>query len=163
MKSKAAVGMLLFSFFSHGNCQKDEHRQFDFWLGQWQVVRDDGQLAGSNQITKGYNGCVIKERYQAGSGFHGESVNIFDVTTGRWHQTWVDSSGLLLQLQGGWEDGEMVLQGDRQNLQGVKIQDKITWRVNGDGSVRQLWQSKVAGGDWQITFDGHYQRQHQSQ
>ena len=163
MKRKAAVGLLLFSFFSHANCQSDEHRQFDFWLGQWQVVQGDGQLAGSNQITKAYDDCVIKERYEAVSGFRGESVNIFDVTTGRWHQTWVDNSGLLLQLAGGWKNGEMVLQGDRVNRHGVKIRDKITWRQNSDGSVRQLWQTKVADGDWQVTFDGHYQRQHQSQ
>ena len=39
-----------------GPCASTEHRQFDFWLGDWQVTRRDGVLAGINRIALEYGG-----------------------------------------------------------------------------------------------------------
>lgn len=43
-------------------CDAPAHREFDFWLGQWQVHTPDGEMAGSNHIERGYGGCVLHER-----------------------------------------------------------------------------------------------------
>ena len=40
----------------------------------------------------------------------GHSLNIYDGTRGVWHQTWVDSSGSLLMLEGHFAGGAMVLE-----------------------------------------------------
>ena len=83
-----------------GRAHRPEHRQFDFWLGDWQVTRRDGVLAGINRIALEYGGCVIHERYATGKGYSGESLNVYDATRKVWHQTRVDSNGLLLTLEG---------------------------------------------------------------
>jgi hypothetical protein len=31
-------------------CSAPEHRQFDFWLGEWQVTGPSGKVAGTNSI-----------------------------------------------------------------------------------------------------------------
>ena len=82
-------------------CSSSEYRQFDFWIGQWNVT-SDGQPAGTNSIHLIHDGCALQENWQGSGegGISGTSFNIYDQATGRWHQTWVDDSGTLLQLDG---------------------------------------------------------------
>ena len=114
---------------SHGAapapCSSPEHRQFDFWIGDW----------------------VIHERYATGKGYSGESLNAYDAARKLWHQTWVDDSGQLLTLEGRWDGKSMILEGGKQ---------RITWTPNADGTVRQLWESANAKGEWTVAFDGRY-------
>jgi hypothetical protein len=131
-------------------CASAEHRQFDFWIGDWRVAKPDGTFAGTNRVTREYGGCVIHEHYVTGKGYSGESLNIYDATRKVWHQTWVDDGGLLLTLEGRWDGKAMVLEGGGQ---------RITWTANADGSVRQLWESRGEKGAWTVAFDGKYTKQ----
>jgi len=137
-------------------CDAEQYREFDFWLGQWQVYRPDGKLAGENTITAEYGGCVVHEHYTNDKGFSGESLNTYDAARGVWHQTWVDNSGTLLLLEGGLRDGKMVLEGETAGEDAEVTKHRITWTPNDDGSVRQFWQSTDADGKWVVAFDGLY-------
>ena len=118
----------------------------------------DGKLAGVNRISSEYNGCVLHERYDTGRGYSGESLNTFDATRQVWHQTWVDTDGTLLLLEGGLRDGRMVLEGQSVNADKSVSKQRITWSLNADGSVRQLWEATDAAGAWTVAFDGTYTR-----
>jgi hypothetical protein len=100
--------------------------------------------------------CVLHERYQAPSGYSGQSFTLFDASRERWHQTWVDNQGALLQLDGGLRAGKMVLEGRSNTPQGEQL-NRITWSREPDGRVRQLWQLQQ-GETWTTVFDGYYQR-----
>lgn len=139
-------------------CTDPVHRQFDFWLGSWEVTTPDGALAGNSRIEASQDGCVLHERYATPKGFDGQSLNIHDRTRGVWHQTWVDNTGTLLELEGGLVDGRMVLEGNGRRPDGTPVRHRITWTPNGDGTVRQLWESMAAGGTWQVVFDGLYRK-----
>ena len=140
------------------SCTSAEHRQFDFWIGEWQVSSATRKETATNRITREYGGCVVHERYSAPHGYSGESLNIYDASRKIWHQTWVDSDGLLLILEGGLYEGKMVLQGEVRNEHGQPTQHRITWTPNANGSVRQLWESTDASGKWTVAFDGLYVR-----
>jgi hypothetical protein len=73
-----------------------------------------------------------------------------------WHQTWVDSGGLLLTLEGRWDGKNMVLEGISPRPDGTLAKQRITWTPNPDGSVRQLWETADAQGAWTVAFDGKY-------
>jgi len=137
-------------------CSSPEHRQFDFWLGDWRVQAPDGKVAGTNHITLEYGGCVVHEHYVTGKGYSGESLNIYDASRKVWHQSWVDSDGLLLILEGHWTGRSMVLEGQAPDASGAIVRQRITWTPKPDGSVRQLWQSADAKGAWSVVFDGKY-------
>lgn len=143
-----------------GACSSAEYRQFDFWIGDW-TVTSNGQPAGTNSIHPIHGGCALQENWQGtgNGGISGTSFNIYDVATGRWHQTWVDASGTLLQLDGGLVDGAMVLSGERpSNSSSGMALHRISWTPNPDGSVRQLWEASQDGGaTWSVLFDGLYQ------
>ena len=141
-------------------CDAPQHRQFDFWLGEWRVESPDGKVLGKNSIRVEMNGCVLHERWKGAGGGGGESFNIWDRTRGVWHQTWVDGIGTLLVLEGGLEGGSMRLEGKGKSTSGKVVRQRITWTpLTGDecrGCVRQLWESASEGEDWSTVFDGIY-------
>jgi len=139
-------------------CSAPENRQFDFWVGEWQVTKPDGKAAGTNSVTREYGGCVIHEHYATPKGYSGESLNAYDASRKVWHQTWVDTGGLLLTLEGGWDGTSMVMSGDAPGPDGVIRKQRITWTPNADGSVRQLWETADGKGGWTVAFDGRYTR-----
>lgn len=139
-------------------CDTPAHRAFDFWLGHWEVRTPDGKLVGMNVVERGYGGCVLHERYTTERGYRGESLNAYDGSRDVWHQTWVDSAGALLLLEGGLRDDAMVLEGQTVGKDGTSTKHRITWSATRDSGVRQLWQSTNAKGEWTISFDGRYTR-----
>jgi hypothetical protein len=142
-------------------CSRPEHRQFDFWVGQWDVTTPNGRKAGTNRITPIDGGCALREEWTGASGSSGTSLNIFDAATGRWHQTWVGNDGLLLQLDGGMKDGSMELTGATPGASGARTLHRIRWTpLSGEPArVRQLWESSTDGGrTWSVAFDGTYTR-----
>ena len=140
-------------------CQSDQHRQFDFWLGHWQVSNSANTQISTSKISLINNGCGILEEYSTPSGYQGKSLNIFDSQQEKWHQTWIDNSGLLLQLNGEFKDGKMVMQGTTYNPQGIATLNQISWQLLPDGRVNQIWQtSGDQGKTWQLLFDGYYRK-----
>src|SRR5689334_4174783 len=80
-------------------CTAPEYRQFDFWLGDWDVTNPAGKAAGHNRVTSEYGGCVLQEHWTGAGGSVGSSFNIYDPVRKVWHQTWVDNGGTLLELE----------------------------------------------------------------
>jgi hypothetical protein len=140
----------------------DPARGFDFWLGTWDVFSPDGRRVGTNRIEALLEGRVLQEHWQGNGGITGTSLNARDATTGRWHQTWVDSSGSVLLLDGEPRHGGMVLEGLTPNEADPTLSDRnrITWTPSADGDeVHQLWEVSADGGaTWTIAFDGRYRR-----
>ncbi|HKO43461.1 MAG TPA: DUF1579 family protein [Pyrinomonadaceae bacterium] len=139
-------------------CSDPAYRQFDFWVGKWDVFRPDGKVAGTNRIEKEYGGCVLHERYTTPGRYTGESLNSYDPARKVWHQTWVDNSGMLLLLEGQFNGKSMVLEGKTVDNSAKETKHRITWTPNADGSVRQLWESTDPKGAWTVVFDGLYKR-----
>ena len=141
-------------------CASARQRQFDFWLGQWEVSNPAGQLAGRSRIEAILGGCVLLENWDSPSGVSGKSFNIFNADSGHWEQFWVDNSGSHLHLVGGMQEGSMVLQGQQDkpdSKTGVIQRERIRWTPNADGSVRQHWETSTDGGKiWKTSFDGLY-------
>ena len=147
------------------SCSSPEYRQFDFWLGEWEVIGLKGKVVGHNRIESILGGCVLAEHWTSATGNganDGRSVNQYNRDLGKWEQFWVDASGSRLHLQGGLVGKEMVLEGVQVKADpktGIAQRERITWTPNADGSVRQLWQaSKDGGKSWGVAFDGLYRR-----
>jgi len=140
-------------------CSAPEHRQFDFWVGAWEVRTPDDRLAGRNVIEPILDGCALRERWTGAGGVAGTSFNIWDRTRRGWHQTWVDSNGMLLQLDGGLQGDAMVMEGTTLGRDGAPVRNRITWTPLESGDVRQLWEvSSDDGASWNTIFDGRYVR-----
>jgi len=142
-------------------CAAPEFRQFDFWLGDWNVHDATGALAGTNLVTRELDGCVVQEHWVAAGTppQRGSSFNTWVPGTRKWHQTWVDSTGGFLLLDGEMKDGVMTLGGETTGRDGRIVRHRIAWSVRPAGGIRQLWeQSRDGGQTWRVAFDGTYVR-----
>jgi hypothetical protein len=144
-------------------CAHPAHREFDYWIGEWDVFDADATLAGRNVIEPLFGGCVLRETWNGTAGVRGTSLNVHSEGRGAWHQTWVDSTGSLLLLDGGLRGGAMVMEGSTPapDDPAVTLRHRISWSVtDGDPNrVRQHWQvSRDDGQTWETAFDGRYER-----
>jgi hypothetical protein len=147
-------------------CSTPEARQFDFWIGEWdltwpaeQAGGEPGEImTGINQITQLYGPCVVEENFSTSDGsFRGHSVSVYDEKDARWRQTWVDSAGAYLSFSGGSEDGDMVLSTEPvESEEGVLINRMVFSDITPD-SLFWRWRRTTNGGDtwidrWTITY-----------
>src|SRR5205085_11883872 len=58
-------------------CDAPEYRQFDFWVGDWDVTAG-GQRAGTNLVTLEEGGCLIHEHWAGAKGGTGQRLNFYD-------------------------------------------------------------------------------------
>lgn len=145
-------------------CAGAEARAFDFWLGEWDVSptgSTSGVIVAESSITPHDQGCVILEHWRPFGGAHGHSINVYDPTDLKWHQTWADANGQRTEFSG-VVDADGVLRFDvlgtpqqgrppgrrRMNFQRI---DANTVRQWGDLAPE-------GGGDLVVEWDFTYRR-----
>lgn len=142
-------------------CRSAEHRQFDFWVGRWDVFDgSSGDRVGSSVIESLYGGCALRENWSQ-PGFSGGSLNAYSDADGQWHQTWVDQAGALREFTGGMHGAAMVLVAPSRVRQAPDRPAlvRMTFTPNADGSVRQYSDySFDDGATWALRYDYVYRR-----
>lgn len=145
-------------------CVTNESRQFDFWLGQWDVSPAGaaaGVIVAESSITLHDSGCVIIEEWRPFGGGHGHSINNYDAEAGRWHQTWVDSNGRRTEYGGAFDGAVMRLDDLTGNGPGAVAGAPARMnyqRIDAD-TVRQWGERFDADTNtWIVTWDLTYRR-----
>jgi hypothetical protein len=138
----------------------DQFRQFDFWLGEWDVYTGEN-MVGKNKVVLLQNKHVIQENWVSEKeNFTGTSYSFYNPKTKKWHQVWVDRNGSNLLLVGEFTNGKMVLtSGMDSNMGEPNSKHKITWSRLANGDVKQVWESTTDDGkSWNIQFEGIYKK-----
>lgn len=137
-----------------------ESKQFDFWLGDWDVFNTSGQKVGTNLIQSFSEGCALMENWTASvGGSNGKSINYYDASTGKWYQHWIGSGGGALRYEGSFKDNAMRYEGFTIGQDGKKTLHKLTFFKIDENTVRQLAESSADDGkSWNITYDFKYVR-----
>ena len=135
------------------------NHDFDFWLGEWKVTNPDGKPAGTSRIESVADGYGLLENWTGApedGGGNGKSLNAYNLGKKQWQQFWIGNTGGVLELAGGLIDGRMVLAGEHM-VRGARLNERITWTPNANGTVRQLWEQSTDGGKtWTVAFNGLY-------
>ena len=139
------------------------NRQFDFWVGEWQVVTaDGGSPAGESRIELILGDCVIQENWKSigNIGYEGKSYNVYDPELHRWEQFWNDNGGGMIHFYGNLKDGVMDYWTDEIPQQnGTKLKRHLQFIPNGKDQVRQFSQGSTDGGKtWHVEYDFIYNR-----
>ena len=142
-----------------------EAKQFDFWIGQWDVTPwalatpQAGQQLGTNEVQPILEHCVLLENWRAAGGGEGKSFNYYDTNLRRWRQVWMADSGGPLDYTGEYHDGAMRFTGWNLDAQGRRVEQKLTFFAIAPDTVRQLFEaSSDSGRTWTATFVGRYVR-----
>ncbi len=147
-----------------GPCKvRTENRQFEFWVGEWDVKRaaaEAGPSVGVSRIESLAGGCVVLENWES-QGFTGKSWNFFDVGSGKWRQIWLDVTGRKAEFSGEYKDGAMRLEGETITANGKKAKSRMTFFNLGPNKVRQFAERSIDDGKtWTTTVDLIYLRKH---
>jgi tetratricopeptide (TPR) repeat protein len=139
-----------------------ENRQFDFWLGEWNVSTTQGAVpSGNSKIELILEDCVVQENWKSlNSPYAGRSYNIYNASLKRWEQYWVDNVGGNIFFYGGLKDGVMdYWTDDLPQPDGTKLKRHLQFFKLGSDSVRQFSQGSSDGGkSWQVEYDFTYIR-----
>jgi hypothetical protein len=145
---------------SPASCTSSGHRQFDFWLGRWDVYRTGtDRLVAHSLIESLYGGCAIRENWMPLQGDGGGSLNAWLPHHGVWRQAWVDSSNSWAVFEGGIEQDAMVISGVWPGAAGPGTEPlvRISYSREAGGMVRQAGQMSTDGGQtWVPSFDLTY-------
>ena len=137
-------------------CIGQEFRQFDFWLGKWNVRKPDGTVIGASEITRESEGCAVRENWSSANGKHGMSINYLDPATQRWHQDWIGADGTILHLEGRLSGAAMVMSDEARASSPA---NRISWTPISPRELKQEWSTSSDGGKtWQVGFVGIYER-----
>ena len=139
------------------------NRQFDFWVGEWDVVTADrADPAGSSRIELILGDCVIQENWTSGgnAGYEGKSYNIYNPDLHRWEQFWNDNAGGMIHFYGELKSGVMDYWTDEiPQKDGTKLKRHLQFIPSGADKVRQFSQGSTDGGKtWHVEYDFIYQR-----
>lgn len=147
-------------------CQDPEFRQFDFWIGDWDVTSTgDATPQGTSHIAKEMDGCVVWENWKSlGSPYFGKSYNTYNVNLKRWEQYWVDNGAGVIFFHGTLKDGVMdYWTDDVPQPDGKVLRRHLQFFDLAPGKVRQFSQGSNDGGKtWNVEYDLTYNRHTES-
>lgn len=136
-------------------CESPEHKQFDFWVGRWDVYRPDtNQLVAHSLIEKIYGGCAIRENWMPVNGFGaGGSLNSYRPEEKRWRQVYTGAGNGWAEYAGGMAGGAMVITGTQSMPTGSKTPVRITYKRGEGGTVHQIGEQSSDGGrTWTLNY-----------
>lgn len=141
-------------------CAGPEHRTLDFWVGDWEALDQQGNVIGTNRITRDeYGDCVITEHF-VGAPLIGHSVSIYRPGLKQWRQTWVDNQNGFFDLVGGPVTGSdhIFVFENKRPVETAPYQRMIWQAVKKDSFVWR-WQNRAKAEDaWKDSWVIHYRR-----
>jgi len=142
-------------------CSSPEAKQFDFWVGDWDLTWTDkngNTQTGTNSITKTLNNCVIEENFTGGP-FIGRSLSVYNPNKKVWQQTWVDNSGGYLEFSGGFDDKKMILSRELITKDNKKVKQRMIFYNITENKLDWNWEKSTDDGKiWQLAWKIHYLR-----
>ena len=169
MKKELILAFLLFTgalASAQRPCSGIKYREFDFWIGEWDVYALNGNKAGDSRISLILDSCIILEEWTSanltkGIRYAGKSFNTYNSATKQWQQTWVDNvAGTTAYTKGKFEDKKIVFRTDPFNFnKDTMAVRRLTFFNLSTDKVRQLGEiSKDREITWTTEFDLEYRR-----
>jgi hypothetical protein len=137
-----------------------KYREFDFWVGDWDVYGKGGAKVGRSHIELILGDCVVSENWTDMAGGSGKSYNKYNAPLKRWEQYWVDQYGSTTYYTGNLEGSNMVYLAEGFNPAGKPQKMRLTFFPLAPDKVRQFGEtSDDEGKTWQVSYDLTYIRQ----
>jgi hypothetical protein len=138
-------------------CAQQEYGQFDFWLGEWDLVSSSGQSSGDRSSVQLSTGdCVVEEAFLPAAGGRGVSRAMYDGRTQQWARIWIEPGRMLIFVTGGLVNDDMIMTGGTTGTS--QLTNRTVWEPTNDNSVRQFTQTSANNGaTWtNAGFDATY-------
>jgi len=140
-------------------CAAGEHRQFDYWLGNWSVSYG-GPLAGTSKVESALDRCVIVESWDGARNHSGKTIFAYSPDDHGWYGIFADNEGRVHVFnQGKVSAGTAEFQGTNRGPTGQTVLNRVKIvRISAD-KVEQTWEKSTNNGrTWNMAYRGEYTR-----
>jgi len=145
-------------------CAAPEFRQFDFWIGDWDLVSltpgagkdrwDTVPGTPTDHVEVMLAGCALLQRWDDapdappsnGPPLHGLSVSKWDPALKKWRQVWVDNQGSWLVFTGEWKNGRMELYTEPKETKGKSVVMRQVFADITPDTMKWSWERSEDGG-----------------
>lgn len=154
-------------------CAAPEMRQFDFWVGEWEIVgrlRTDKEKdtwtpeeKGTDSVRVVLDGCALLQEWRGivgGQTVHGLSLTSYSPQTGEWQQAWSDNTApMLYQFTGRMEGDRMVLT-RKVDMGGGKtvLKRQVFYNIQRENFDWVYEESEDGGKTWHPSWKIRYKR-----
>jgi ketosteroid isomerase-like protein len=144
------------------SCSAPVYRQFDFWLGEWDVFEQGGSIKEAEAtVSRVQSGCGLREQYKSTGGSGGESLSMYDSSAAEWQQTWVSSHGQVVVIHGNLNGPAMILSGTDHSGSGSRLVRGV-WKPDAEGVRETAERSSDGGKTWTPWFDLSFRKRSSS-
>jgi hypothetical protein len=147
-------------------CSGPEFDRAAALVGDWDAMVGD-KIIGRDMLASRLQRCAIEEQWTDARGMNGTSLTVFDAVAKRWRQFWIDDSGTVAALEGGFDGDALVLEGDSNQAGGNSKRVRGTWRpsacteAKGRCTIHVSWESQDAQGKAWTPMYEFDQRRHE--
>ena len=146
---------------------------FDFLQGRWTVHHkklterlvgcetwDEFDTPAAHQLILGGLGNIDQCRTESGEFFEGDSLRLFDKSSGLWRIYWVDTNGATLfpPVEGSF-NGDIGLFRGRDQQDGIPVLAEFCWdKTNPEAPIWQQAFSADEGATWETNWYMYFER-----
>lgn len=134
-------------------------RQFDFWLGEWNVTYPGAPSASSSTVSLELGKCLVMENWSGGKGHEGMNVFAHGADDKHWHGLFADNEGRVRVFEEKVADGSAEFLGPSRDAEGKTELNRIRVKRLSANRVEQIWEKSAdTGASCKIVFRGEYSR-----
>jgi hypothetical protein len=144
-------------------CATPEHKQFDFWLGNWKIGAPGSSATAHSTVTASLDQCLIVENWDGGRGHSGQNLFGYSADDNTWYGMFADNEGRVhVFTSGKVSAGTAEFEGTSRGSNGETVLNRVTILRHNPNRVEQIWQKSTDNGKtWNTVFSGEYSRANQ--
>jgi hypothetical protein len=150
-----------FAAAESASCAKNpEVRQFDFWLGQWNVAAAGSSGNAHSTVTLSLDQCLIVENWDGGRGHSGRNIFGYSADDKSWYGMFADNEGRVHVFTSGRVlPGSAEFQGPSRGPNGESVLNRLKVLRVSPGKIEQTWEKSADNGtSWNVVFRAEYSR-----
>jgi hypothetical protein len=158
-----AIFAMLTPFAAHADdakpCANGEHRELDFWLGNWSVS-NNGASVGKSKVELALDQCLIVENWEGAKNHSGETIFAYSPGDHQWYGMSGDNEGRMhVFTEGKVTAGVAEFQGTSRGPNGETVLNRMKLARLGADKVEETWEkSSDSGSSWNVVYRGEYSR-----
>jgi len=140
-------------------CAGGEHRQFDYWLGNWSVSYG-GPPAGTSKVELALDQCMIVESWDGARNHSGKTIFAYSPDDHSWYGMFADNEGRAHIFNQGKVSAETAeFQGTSHGPNGETVLNRVKIVRASADKVEQTWEKSADNGaTWNMVYRGEYTR-----
>gem|GEM_PF-1724980 len=146
--------------FAQSPCEVDErYSQYDFWVGDWDLVNAENDLGGRFKAEKIQNNCAIALEWRNIDGLTDRGIMFYDPDKDVWKQVWVGDQGGRWTSEETFADNTMMEETSRVSDDGKAILNRRVLKpLSEDRVVQRREKSLDKGETWKLVNEFFYIR-----